>query len=180
MPARQYIGNHLLKLLPPTRCFGLKRRVLKLMGVNVSSTARIAKGLQVLGTLHLEIGEDAFVGHDVLICGGRSRVVIGSRVDIAPRVVLETGSHLIDMPGDRAAGQGVSRDIVIRNGAWLGVGVTVLGGVTIGESAVIAAGSVVTRDIPPRCVAAGSPCRVKKVWDPRTNDWTRAGHQEAA
>lgn len=53
-------------------------------------------------------------------------------------------------------------DIVVEDDAWLGLGATVLSGVTIGQGAVIAAGAVVTRDVPPYAIAAGAPARVVK------------------
>lgn len=155
-----------MAILPPTRAFSLKRRVLRWMGADVSSGVRIAHGVRVMGRLHLALGQDTFVGHECLISGGVSRVIIGDRVDIAPRVTFVSGSHEVDLGGDRAAGRGISRDIVVEDGAWIGAGSTILGGVTIGECAVVAAGSVVTSDIPARCVAAGIPCRVKKTWRP--------------
>jgi acetyltransferase-like isoleucine patch superfamily enzyme len=52
--------------------------------------------------------------------------------------------------------------VSIGNGAWVGARVTILAGVTIGEYAVIGAGAVVTRDVPPRCLAAGVPAKVLK------------------
>jgi maltose O-acetyltransferase len=134
------------------------------MGVEVVGAPRIASSVRIYGDLRLNLGDDAFLGHDVLIAGGRSHVTIGDCVDIGPRVSLLTGTHETDMLGRHSAGAGYSRDIVIEDGAWIGAGSTILGGVTIGRKAVIAAGSVVTRDVPPFTLAAGVPCRVKKVW----------------
>ena len=59
--------------------------------------------------------------------------------------------------------QVASCPIVNEDRVWIGLGVTVLKGVRIGEGAVIGAGSVVTRDIPPYCVAAGNPKKIKKM-----------------
>lgn len=53
-----------------------------------------------------------------------------------------------------------SRQVVLRRGCWIGANVTILPGVTIGENAVVGAGSIVTRDVPPRTVVAGNPARV--------------------
>lgn len=180
MSAKQHAGNLLLGLLPPTRAFGTKRFILRWMGVDASLTCRVAYGVRVLGRLAVSIGDDTFVGHSVLISGGVSSVSLGDRVDIAPRVTFATGSHQVDIAGPRAAGAGFSRDIVVQDGVWIGAGSTVLGGVVIGENAVIAAGSVVTRNIPPRCLAAGVPCRVKKVWCDHRRSWVEADQREAA
>ena len=60
----------------------------------------------------------------------------------------------------RARGLQYNRDIVIGENAWIGSGVMIVPGVRIGKNAVIGAGSVVTKDIPDRCIAAGNPCKV--------------------
>jgi maltose O-acetyltransferase len=112
-----------------------------------------------------------FLGHEALISGGKSRVTIGDCVDIGPRVSILTGSHEVDMTSRHSAGRGFSRDVVIEEGAWIGGGSTILGGITIGRKAVIAAGSVVTRDVPPYALAAGAPCRVKKLWSDAARGW---------
>ena len=64
------------------------------------------------------------------------------------------------IPEERNSGIEMARSITIASNVWIGSGVQVLPGVTIGEGTTIGAGSVVTRDIPARCVAAGNPCRV--------------------
>jgi maltose O-acetyltransferase len=171
MSLRQFLGNTLIGVLPPTRCYGLKRRILRGMGAEVNGAARLASSVRIYGDLSLSLGDDVFLGHDVLISGGRSRVTIGNYVDIGPRVSILTGSHEIDMVGSHSAGRGMSMDILIEDGVWIGAGSTILGGVTIGRKAVIAAGSVVTRDVPPYSLAAGVPCRVKKVWHAADARW---------
>jgi maltose O-acetyltransferase len=174
MSLRQYLGNALIGVLPPTRAYALKRLLLRRMGVNAGRNVRVASSVRVYGDLQLSVGNDTFLGHDVLIAGGRSRVMIGDCVDIAPRVSILTGTHKMDMLGPHSAGAGCSRDIVIEDGVWIGAGSTILGGVTIGRKAVIAAGSTVTHDIPPYTLAAGAPCRPKKVWRHETGEWTAA------
>lgn len=53
-----------------------------------------------------------------------------------------------------------SKNITIKRGAWLGANVILLSGVTIGENSVVGAGSVVTKDVPPRCIVGGNPARI--------------------
>ena len=60
----------------------------------------------------------------------------------------------------RAAGLGDARPVTIGDNVWICAGALILPGVTIGEGSVIGAGSVVTRSVPPRCLAVGNPCRV--------------------
>lgn len=91
-------------------------------------------------------------------------VTIGSRVKFGPSVQLIAATHPID-PVVRAAGPELAGPITIGDDAWLGAGVIVLPGVTIGAASVIGAGSVVTRDIPPGVIAYGNPCRVGRRID---------------
>jgi maltose O-acetyltransferase len=91
-------------------------------------------------------------------------VHIGAGVMMAPNVQLVTATHPID-PVLRLSGRELGKPIRIGNRVWLGAGVIVLPGVTIGDDTTIGAGSVVTRDIPPRVVAVGNPCRVLRSLD---------------
>jgi maltose O-acetyltransferase len=148
--------------LPSTRFFSLKRRLLWASGVGIAPGARLCSSVRIVTSGTLEIGTDTFIGHEVLIAGGDSAITIGSYCDIAPRVMLVSGSHEIASTGPRAAGTGYSRPIVVEDGVWIGSGSIILGGVRIGQRSVIGAGSVVVTDIPANCVAFGSPCRVRR------------------
>lgn len=172
MSLRQYLGNAALGLLPPTRAYGFKRQILRAMGVAIHGKPRVTSSVRLWGAVELTLGDDVFLGHDMLISGGCSRVTIGDCVDVGPRVTIVTGTHDVDMQGAHSAGAGRSADVVIEAGAWIGAGVTILGGVTIGRKAIIAAGSTVTRDVPPMTLAAGVPCRVKKRWSVDRGAWT--------
>jgi acetyltransferase-like isoleucine patch superfamily enzyme len=69
------------------------------------------------------------------------------------------------MLGEHSAGLGKGGAVVVNDGAWIGANTTILPGITIGRKAVVGAGSVVNRDIPPYCVAVGNPCRLVKRWN---------------
>ena len=96
------------------------------------------------------------VGCVVLDCAA---VTIGSNVLCGPYVQIYTAYHPLD-PEVRRQGHELARPVAIGDDVWLGGGVIVCPGVSIGEGTTIAAGSVVTRDIPPRVLVAGNPCRV--------------------
>jgi maltose O-acetyltransferase len=166
-----YIVNHVTALLPETRCYRLKAWLYRLCGYRIARSSRIVSSVRIWGDMDLRVGEHTFIGYECLIVGGVSTIDIGDQVDIGPRVSVISGTHIIDMNGGRAAGCGESRDIAIEDGAWVGACCTILGGVRIGAKAVIAAGSVVTRDIPPEVVAAGVPCRPVKRWNRELRSW---------
>ena len=65
------------------------------------------------------------------------------------------------------------RNVVIEDGVWLGQRVCVLSGVTIGAHSIIGANSVVTKNIPPYCIAVGAPARVIKCWNFEAAEWER-------
>ena len=95
-----------------------------------------------------------------IIC--TNRVEIGDRTDLAPDVLIrdDDGHFLIDENGDRKCN---TKPVRIGNNCWIGSRVTILKGVTIGDNSVIAAGSVVTKDVPPNCLAGGIPAKVIKT-----------------
>ena len=86
-------------------------------------------------------------------------IYVGDDVMFAPNVTITTAAHPID-PTLRKKKMEYNLPVHIGANAWLGTGVIVLPGVTIGENAVIGAGSVVTKNIPGNVVAVGNPCRV--------------------
>ena len=85
-------------------------------------------------------------------------VRIGDNVWIAPNVGIYAAGHPLDV-GDRIAGWEYAFPVTIGNNVWIGGGVQIIGGVTIGDNAVVAAGSVVIRDVPSNTLVAGNPAR---------------------
>lgn len=107
----------------------------------------------------IEIDENFFCGHS---CHFGAPAKIGKRVMFAPCVALVGGDHKIDHSEViiMDTGRDGFRTILIDDGAWLGYGSIVLHGVSIGKGAVVAAGSVVTKDVPPLAIVAGNPARL--------------------
>ncbi|TLU81967.1 MAG: acyltransferase [Chlorobium sp.] len=156
--------NLLFPLTPLTSWYKLRAKLLKFAGVNCDLSARIVASCRIV-TLNVSIGKDTFIGHQVLISGAiGSKITIGSNVDLAPRVVILSGTHEIDMRGNHSAGVGKGASVCIQDGVWIGANSTIAPGVTIGRKSIIGAGSVVVSDIPQYCVAVGNPCRPIKKW----------------
>lgn len=107
---------------------------------------------------HTQIGRQVFINHDCsfLDLGG---ITIEDKVQIGPKVSLITENHPLE-PSKRK--DLLLNAIVIKKNAWLGAGVTVLPGVTVGENAVVAAGAVVTQDVAANTLVAGIPAKFIK------------------
>jgi maltose O-acetyltransferase len=108
----------------------------------------------------ISIGDGTFVNVDAVMLDG-APIVIGAACQIASRVQLLTATHPID-PEPRRAGWEYARPITLADNVWLGGGVIVCPGVTIGQDTVVGAGAVVTNDLPAGVVAAGVPARVMR------------------
>ena len=97
-------------------------------------------------------------------------IYIGDGVLFGPNVTISTTGHPID-PELRMTGAMYSFPVHIGNGVWVGSNVVIMPGVTIGDNAVIGAGSVVTHDIPAGVVAYGNPCRVRREIGERDKEY---------
>jgi maltose O-acetyltransferase len=104
------------------------------------------------------IGAGTFINSGAVILDV-GRVAIGADVQIGPNVQLLTPTHPLE-PELRRSGAEAAEPISIGDNAWLGGGVIVCPGVTIGRDTVVGAGAVVTRDLPPGVLAVGNPARV--------------------
>lgn len=157
-----YLARLAFLLIPETRAFALKAALLSLAGAKLGRNVRICSSAAVIGPGILEVGDDTWIGHQVLICSS-SMIKIGKAVDIGPQVYLGTGTHKIDLEGNRSAGSGANHDVVVEDGVWLGVGCVVLPGITVGAKAVVAAGAVVNENVQPRTLVGGVPARVIRL-----------------
>jgi acetyltransferase-like isoleucine patch superfamily enzyme len=106
----------------------------------------------------IKIGKNVFINHacSFLDMGG---ITIEDNVLIGPKVNLITENHPLN-PGDRKSL--ICKPIVIKRNAWIGAGATILPGVTIGENSVVAAGAVVTANVPPNTIVGGVPAKFIK------------------
>lgn len=152
-----------LFFLPPTRCFRLKHLLVKCAGYSVAKGVSINGQTCFFGSGAVTFGENSWIGLKVTFyTTSEASVAIGKNCDIGPEVSFVTGSH--QMGGTaRRAGRGISADIKVGNGCWIGARVTVLGGVTIGDGVMIAAGSLITKDVTSDCLIAGVPAVIKRT-----------------
>ena len=119
------------------------------------------------GKARIEIGEGAYLGSRVVLRAGLG-IRLGRHATVAANVVLSSDpGHPLDPVARRteAAPAEDLRQMVLGDDVWIAEGATLLGGITVGDGAVVGAHAVVTRDVPPHTVVAGNPARVVKELD---------------
>ncbi len=151
----------------------------KLYDFNQTRPSELEKRTAMLKNMFAEIGEGCYIepplhanfgGHFVhfgkwiyanynLTLVDDTHIYVGDDTMFGPNVTLATAGHPID-PELRGRGLQYNMPVRIGRNCWLGAGVIVMPGVTIGDNVVIGAGSVVTKDMPSNVVAVGNPCRV--------------------
>jgi lipopolysaccharide O-acetyltransferase len=127
-----------------------------------------------LGDVRIRIGDGVVIQPGIHI-GAAVSVQIGDGAMIASRVYITDHDHDFRNPDDPAVTNRrvIARPVDIGRHVWLGEGVMVLKGVTLGDHCVIGAGSVVTRDVPPYSVAVGVPARIVSRFDADARRWVR-------
>lgn len=127
-----------------------------------------------VGDVH--IGDYTRIGIGNVVIGP---VNIGNNVIFAQNIVMSGLNHVYEDIHTPIHRQPVTTDLIsIEDDCWLGANVVVTAGVTIGKHSVIAAGAVVTKDIPPNSIAVGNPARVIKQYDPEKESWERVNLQK--
>jgi acetyltransferase-like isoleucine patch superfamily enzyme len=159
---RKAIAEAVTRVVPHLTFNHTKTAVLRASGLRIGRRSLVMGPLRITGEVGwrelLSIGESTMITGPLHVDVG-APVVIGSRVHLGHDVALLSIDHRIGDHDERCA-EVRAHPITIGDGAWLGARVTILPGVTVGEGAVVAAGAVVTRDVPPDTLVAGVPGRV--------------------
>ena len=113
------------------------------------------------GGSHVHLGSNIYANFNLTLVDD-GHIYIGDWVKFGPNVTIVTAGHPVLPELRKDPALQFNKDVHIEDGVWIGAGVIVLPGVTIGKNSVIGAGSVVTRDIPENVVAVGNPCRVMR------------------
>ena len=133
----------------------------------------------VSGSENLFVGNDVSFGEKMVVMCAIARISVGDHVMFGPGVTMVSGDHRIDIAGrpmksvtNEEKEPQNDRPIVLQGDNWIGARVVILKGVTIGEGAVVAAGAVVTKDVPPYSIVAGVPAHVIRY---RFDEWSQGG-----
>ena len=126
---------------------------------------RVDDGFRLFPPVYTDFGKNIKIGKDVFVNSGccfqdQGGVTLGDGCLVGHNVVFATLDH--DIRPERR-GDMTAAPIVVGKNVWIGAHATILKGVTIGDGAIVAAGAVVTRDVPPNTIAAGVPARVVKT-----------------
>lgn len=146
--------------LPPDDIAALTDHLRGILGAT-GERVRIIQPFKCDYGYNTRVGEDFFANANLVILDAAA-VTFGDHVLIGPNCGFYTSGHPLES-ARRNQGLEFSRPITVGSNVWIGGNVCVLPGVTIGDGCVIAAGSVVTRDIPPHMLAMGNPCRPVKT-----------------
>jgi acetyltransferase-like isoleucine patch superfamily enzyme len=129
----------------------------ELIGKKVDDSFMLIPPFYTACGVDITVGRNVFVNQNCTFydLGGLD---IGDDVMIGPNVNIITTGHPVEPSKRRDAV--VAKPIVIEKNVWIAAGVTIIGGVTVGENSVVAAGAVVTKDVPPNTLVGGNPARV--------------------
>ena len=121
------------------------------------------------GGKHVHFGKNVYANFN-FTCVDDTHIYVGDSTLFGPNVVLATAGHPI-LPELREKAYQFNLPIRIGKNCWLGAGVVVLPGVTIGDNTVVGAGSIVTKDLPANVVAVGNPCKVLRPINERDKEY---------
>lgn len=163
---RLVLTGILMRLIPDYVGGRLRTRLLRAAGFQIASNTLILGTPRFGGSgpIHTRL----HVGHVCTINIGcffdlHDSITVGDNVGIGHEVMILTATHHLG-PASRRIGDLTSAPVKIDDGAWIGARCLILPGVTIGKGAVVAAGSVVTKDVVPNTLVAGAPAQVRKQY----------------
>lgn len=168
----------------------------RLYDFNMTRPNEMAKRQQILKELFAEIGENCYIepplhanfgGHHVhfgkniyanfnLTLVDDTHIYVGDYTMIGPNVMIASAGHPI-LPELRQKGYQFNSAVHIGKNCWIGGGVIIVPGITIGDNTVIGAGSVVTKDLPANVVAVGNPCRVLREINDHDREYYYKDHK---
>lgn len=139
-----------------THFFDIKRKLLNAADIHCGEGTCIVGPVYLGNVAKVSFGCHVWVGTKFSVYGNGA-VTIEDNVDIAPDVAFLTGSHEVSDNPQRRAGKGVSYEIEVQEGCWIGARSTIMGNTTIDTGTIIAAGAVINRSVGPNVIVGGVP-----------------------
>ncbi len=139
----------------------IRRFFYRLFGMKIGKGSTIHMMARIYDPRHIEIGEDSLIGEKATLDGrkqlpnSQGGLVIGNHVDVASEVMFWTSEHDLKDPDMKA----IEEKVVIKDYVFIGPRSIILPGVTVGKGAVVAAGAIVTQDVPDLTIVAGVPAK---------------------
>ncbi len=148
----------------------LRQKMLKDMFAEIGDCCYIEPPFHSnFGGHHCHFGNYVYANFNLTLVDD-THIYVGDNTMFGPNVVVATAGHPI-LPELRKKGYQYNAPVHIGNNCWLGAGVIVLPGITIGDNVVVGAGSVVTKDLPSNVVAVGNPCRILRNVNDRDKEY---------
>lgn len=145
------LGNYVIGILP---AWGWRRFYYRLLGLKIHQSSKIQAGTFILHPHQIQIGESSVISSKCFL-DGRGFLEIGDRVSISFEAAILSMTHNHRSPTFDL----LRKKVVLEDYCWIGMRSLVLPGVTVGKGAIVAAGSVVTRDVEPYTIVGGNPAR---------------------
>ena len=143
---------HLIGCIP---CHHFRRFFYRLAGIKIGKGSTIHTKARFYDPRNIVIGEDTIIGEGVVL-DGRDQLIIGSHVDIATDVMIYNSQHDVNQENFAAT----NAPVKIEDYVFIGPRVIILAGVTVGRGAIVGAGAVVTKDVPPYAIVGGVPAKI--------------------
>jgi acetyltransferase-like isoleucine patch superfamily enzyme len=139
----------------------IRKRLSEIIGNQIDESTTVFVPFYTNFGKFIHIGKNVFINHACSFLD-MGKIIIEDHVLIGPKVNLITENHVLDPSARRTL---LCKPIIIKQNAWISAGATILPGVTVGENAVVAAGAVVSKDVPANTVVGGIPAKVLKKID---------------
>ena len=150
---------YLLHLIGCVPIHHFRRLAYRLGGMKIGTGTTIHMGTRLYNPHNINIGNDTIIGEGAVL-DGRDKLTIGDHVDFASEVMIYNSEHNINAEHFAAAESVVKAPVIIEDYVFIGPRSIILSGVTIGKGAIVAAGAVVTKDVPPYAIVGGVPAKI--------------------
>lgn len=151
-----------LKLVAKLNTLGdvnkIREQLGEIIGQDLPNSTTVFAPLYTNFGKHIKLGKGVFINHAVSLVdmGG---ITIENKVLIGPKANILTENHPVSPQNRRTL---ITKPVTLRRKTWIGAAATILPGVTVGENSIVAAGAVVTKDVPANVMVAGTPAKVIK------------------